>query len=88
MSGNGETVGDQMAAAVERAKPYIDAGPRPGWPASRLIIIGYCIIADGRAGDALERAAGYAKDCLTEARNRYAAGFWADPFLEPAQVRS
>lgn len=78
---------DPLLAALARAAPYIDAR----WekerhhkiPPSALIKIPFCMdMFDGsprRVRQTRERAVAL----LTEARRRYRAGFYADPFGDP-----
>ncbi len=77
----------QVKALVENAAPYLDAvaDDLTKWKPSTLIRIGYHIIASGTKP---ELAAPYVNDMIEEARNRYAAGFYADPFMEPVKVRA
>ena len=76
--------------AIARAKPFIDANPHrqpEKWAPSELLVIGWSMIASGAARDAMDAADAYVRDLIAEARNRWAAGFYADPFAEPAQPR-
>jgi len=88
MASNGEpTAIEQMHAAVERATPFVDAAHDPAgaeWKPSELLRIGFYAAYSGARP---ESAFVFINDMLDEARNRYAAGFYADPFMEPARVR-
>lgn len=75
-----------FASAIDRARPFIDADPLPGrWLASELLTIGWCMLATGRRPAAADE---FVNDMIEEARNRWAAGFVANPFDEPVRVRA
>ncbi|QNE31174.1 hypothetical protein F1C10_03945 [Sphingomonas sp. NBWT7] len=78
---------ETVAAAIARAKPFIDDGPidENAWLPSELLTIGFAMIETGRGG--MEAAVAFVDSMLAEARDRYAAGFWANPFMEPVRVR-
>lgn len=75
--------------AIRRAKPFIDAGPRAPnkWLPSHVIGIGFSIIRTSDHPGCEGRADKFVSDMLDEARDPYAAGFYADPFMEPVVVR-
>jgi hypothetical protein len=72
---------------IERAKPFIDAGPRielrNTWPASSLIRLCYCCLATTDEPDRKEMARDAVRRFLNCARENYRNGFWPDPFLTP-----
>jgi hypothetical protein len=50
-----------------------------------MLVIGYCAIITSPAPGAEDRARDYASRMLSEARRRYKAGYFANPFGEPIE---
>jgi hypothetical protein len=85
-------IGDSVhpLAAIAKAAPFVDASfDQAGgkWRPSELMKLVYFVTSTSGRRDAVDHADEAVRDLLNEARNRYAAGFYADPFAEPVQVR-
>lgn len=76
----------------EQALHFMDADYRPGegkWPPSALAQIGDCAIASGPHAEEIceQRRHQYRRHLLEEARRRYRAGLFADPFTTEPKLR-
>jgi hypothetical protein len=70
---------------VDAIAAYVDAAwTGDGWRPSELMTIGYAVLVTGPHP---ENAAPFLDDMIDEARRRYRAGFYADPFTRSPQRR-
>ena len=75
---------------------YLDLGWNgSGWKPSELLAIGEAVVATRPSPLLLHEAPGrrdategFRADMLTEARRRWKAGYWADPFTSEPRLRN
>lgn len=78
---------DPVLDLIEKATPFLDdgwSGPGRLKPSS-VIMITYCMIMTSSAADAAERAFTLTMQRMLEARRRFRAGFYANPFGDPVE---
>ena len=83
-----DRIGKALFARIDRAAPFIDDETPPDkWRASSLLKILYCVAATAERPEAAREAALVVLDYLDLARERWRAGFYANPFVDNPRRR-
>lgn len=88
-------VGSVFTAEEAHLHRYLDMGwTGTGWPPSALLVIGESLLVGGDNGTpasklkCAQKAKTYRDAMIAEARKRWKAGYYADPFTNEPKLRS